>query len=212
MALDFLAGLASSLPKLEKLSLKTTRSTALANLSQGEVENVSMTVTSFDDLSPDEHEFFQKGHLIRLEIERIAAESVESRLPDIPRNNPRLSELDVSVPPRCITTVIDQIKTMERFCLQEQEHSSLEKSTFGVSISWKDFRNICITMKFPENSATPNILTSIRMLKSMTSEMTEDLRELIRDYEWSIHSLETNELFNDEFAILLDNATQERGS
>ncbi|KAG0246592.1 hypothetical protein BGX31_000570 [Mortierella sp. GBA43] len=208
------------LRKLESLRIDHGNLLLTAMISEGKIQDMSLTMKRLADLSDEDFTFVLKCNLTRLDIEYTPQDAEESRLESIIRQCPRLNTLRVGcVEERCLA-VIKLVVSKRTALIQGAGPSRLrtfelmnEKLVpFDKYADFNDSIAIHAIISFTEDSSIIDMCTRIRLQLDMPTSKEDIICDIVREYGWSIMHLKTLGPLSERFLRILDDITSEKGS
>ncbi|KAF9985187.1 hypothetical protein BGZ65_011494 [Modicella reniformis] len=221
LASNILISLANlnNLNNINSLALDFGRLSMVANISRAEIKDVVMKIVQLRDLTPEDLEFIRQCQPVLLEILHIPQETDEDQLCMILQHNPKLTELRIRCSGKRSFALIGLVISTREKAFQSGDPSALctfkaideGLDPFEMDRFYSGDDNIAAQVLFSEGSVTFDMDVHIR-LQYPVEDIDAALCEFIRQYGWSIRTLDMRSTFNDRHAIMLDEATKEQGS
>ncbi|KAI8349846.1 hypothetical protein B0O80DRAFT_531631 [Mortierella sp. GBAus27b] len=195
------------LPCLEKMTIKRGLDDLNIEVSQGKIRSMEASVELKDDLY-SHYPLLRRGYLTKLTIRWDSSSPGQlstSQLTDMIRVNAMLEHLILHGLMEQQQTIMDAITSTRSKVISERGACR----PLQLSLHLNSFLDFTTSYEFPDCSAAPNALTSVRA--RYFSFGNNHARTLLQ-YGSLINILETNENFDDEMAMSLDKSTEEAGS
>ncbi|KAG0227225.1 hypothetical protein BGX31_007055 [Mortierella sp. GBA43] len=184
------------------------------------VRDTVAIVTRLGDLSPEDIEFIQQCCLTKLTIKSTPQEADDNRLVSIIRQSPRLKELHIGCHGGRSLEVIKLVISAREKIYQCGGKSSLQffkvadegLQPFNLYKEHDEQEHFAATVVFSLESAVFDMDTRIILQNKRLIVEKSQVFNFVREFGWSITSLNAPWTFSDIFAELLDRVTQISGS
>ncbi|KAG0001393.1 hypothetical protein BGZ65_003534 [Modicella reniformis] len=221
MTLQDLEKMASSdtLRGVESFLIDCGKHSLNANVSQGKIKDMVMTIKRLRDLTPDGLEYLQQSQITHLTIEYTPQEGDENLLTGILRHSPNLTHLQIGCKEERFLAITNLIISTRATIVQERISSYMktievmeEKLTpfdiFGACDNDRTYMQSVLT--FNEDSSSFDMRTWIRLRNDMHITDDNAVNDFIRQYGWSIVFFDEYRTKNDTFAAILDDIPTQR--
>ncbi|KAF9921618.1 hypothetical protein BGZ65_010208, partial [Modicella reniformis] len=207
-AFEDLTAMLPILPYLEKLSLQRGNDGIEIEVFQGKIQAVKARIESLDGLSPDSLLLFRKGCLTQLEIRSSSVESCVSQLTNMIHWNARLRNIELQCDIQHSQTIMDAITSTREEILSNGNSCDLQQlRIYSGTSKWNS--DVSIVVKFHDSVSAPTTSSHVRIPGSMGLEF---FSTFFLQYGWCVRTLDVQTGCTDEWAVILDNLTQEKGS
>ncbi|KAG0225583.1 hypothetical protein B0O80DRAFT_424233 [Mortierella sp. GBAus27b] len=187
-----------------------------------DLQAVIMTIKNLNGLDKGDIDFIQRCNLTRLEIENTPKTEDEERLTEI-LQCPKLKGLHIKCVAERSLAIINLVISVREKKLQDGESTGLrtlqvadaEMGLFDLDRSMDidtDRDHVTTTLTFPEGSAKFDMDTCMILRSPKFLAEGPWISNFLRQYGWSISSLNADWRLPDHLAVHLDNSTQIHGS
>jgi hypothetical protein len=184
------------------------------------VQDTTMTIKNLSDLAVDDTDFIRRCNLTKLKISHAPEAEDENRLTTILQQSSQLQELWIGSTDSRAPAIIDLVISERERMLQKGEPTALrtfelmedELEALKFDRDWDLANHITATLTFTEGSKKLDMDTRLVLQKEKPVTESDWMCSFIRQYGWSISSLNTATMFNDNLAELLDKTTTIHGS
>ncbi|KAI8358151.1 hypothetical protein B0O80DRAFT_444113 [Mortierella sp. GBAus27b] len=184
------------------------------------VQEVVMTIKNLIDLAEGDTDFVQQCNLTKLKISHTPEAGDENRLTIILQQSPHLKELWIGSIDNRVLDIVNLVISVREKMLQNGKPTALQTFelmenglvTLNFDREWDDANHITATLKFSQGSTKFDMDTRMVLQNGQSEDEGNWICNFFRQYGWSISSLNTATMFNDNLSRLLDNVTQTHGS
>ncbi|KAK3815379.1 MAG: hypothetical protein J3Q66DRAFT_441512 [Benniella sp.] len=206
-----------NLDSFKSLRLKFERLSIQASTTPSGFKDVTLAIEWLRDLSEEDFELIQNCQPTRLEILHTPDQPEEYQLVDILQKNHQISQLSIECREGRSLPIIDLvISTMDGFSYSDRDSRKLRllelAKEWMASPDTTRRKDIAATVHFTGKFFSCDVEMDVVLDSQQLNNQDAYVCDLIRRYGWSIKRLIIQDLFNDHFARLLDDITQERGS
>jgi hypothetical protein len=190
----------------DSMSLDFDRLTMSAkNISRGELKDVTISIRDLGALRLEDMEFVHQCRPITLAISKALQEKDDNRLVSILQRSLSITSLRIECEMKRFTAVIDLVKSTRLKLLQTEDKPALR-------ILELVHPEIKVKVSFEKGSTSLDVETRIKMENCRHHVVDPALYTFVRQYGWSVTSLDVPDSFSDRLAKLLDESIQEKGS
>ncbi|KAI8358150.1 hypothetical protein B0O80DRAFT_275118 [Mortierella sp. GBAus27b] len=184
------------------------------------VQDATMTIKNLSGLAETDIDFIRQSNLTKLKISHAPGPKDEQRLRAILRQSPQLEELSIGSIDNRAPAIIDLVISERERMLQNGEPTALRifelmedgLEAFKLDRKWDLANHITATLTFTEGSKKLDMDTRLVLQNEKPVTESDWMYSFIRQYGWSISSLDTATMFDDNLAELLDKTTTLHGS
>ncbi|KAI8346985.1 hypothetical protein B0O80DRAFT_466695, partial [Mortierella sp. GBAus27b] len=200
-AYEDLTGVVSILPK--KLTICGGGSQVDMEVSERKVQSVRAVIKS-SNINPSIMPLLQKGHLTELEMAVDSEASIMPELDDVLLLNPKIRTVHLM---ECSlqSATVETITSAREKILLKRGSCELHQVKLKFRLALESLR---ISLVFLDGSDSPVVSSYYRMDRNDCHLY----RDVIMLYGWSLSTLMTTEMFDDDCASVLDKVTEEKGS